>query len=93
MNQDPLVDFLRRYAPPIPPAHPALESRILTALSRPQPRPVWCWFPSLLVVVVLSLGLGMASAHLIRPDPAQIAELEAWVEAQWSSSDDWLTLP
>lgn len=90
--RDPVVDFLRRYAPTVPPAHPALESRILTCITRPRPRPVWCWFPSLLTVIVLSLGLGMASAYFLQPDPAQIAEVEAWLEAQWRGDDDWLTL-
>ncbi|MCS7030878.1 MAG: hypothetical protein NZL92_05050 [Gloeomargarita sp. SKYG116] len=92
MNHDPLVDFLRQYAPSAPPPHPALESRILTCITRPQPRPVWCWFPSVLAVTVVSLGLGMASAHFLQPNPAQVAELEAWIEAQWSQPDDWWTL-
>ncbi|WAS06607.1 hypothetical protein LQF76_06925 [Gloeomargaritales cyanobacterium VI4D9] len=93
MNPDPLVDFLRQYAPTAPPPSPGLEARILNA-TRPQPRPVWHWFPPALAVAGLSLWLGVASAHLWQPSPAQVAEMEAWVEANWhGSGDELLPLP
>lgn len=91
-SHDPLVDFLRQYAPLAPPPAPGLEARILTA-TRPQPRPVWYWFPPALAVAGFSLWLGAASAHLLQPSPAQIAEIEAWVEASWHGTDEWLPLP
>lgn len=90
-DHDPLVNFLQQYAPPAPPPHPGLEARILTGI-RPQPRPLWYWFPPALAVAGLSLWLGVASAQLLQPSPAQVAEMEAWVEASWNGSDEFLPL-
>jgi hypothetical protein len=91
MNRDDdlLVAFLRRYAPSVPPPSPGLEARILRAI-RPQPRPVWQWVPPVVAVAGVSLWLGMASAHLWQPSPTQVAELEAWVEANWYSQEELL---
>ena len=90
-ESDPLVDFLQRYAPTAPPPPLGLEARILTATRRPPTRPLWRWLPPAMAVAGLSLWLGVASAHLLQPSPAQIAEMEAWVEASWNGSDDFLT--
>jgi hypothetical protein len=88
-DDDPLVAFLRQYAPSVPPPSPGLEARILRAI-RPQPRPVWQWVPPVVAVAGVSLWLGMASAHLGQPSSTQVAELEAWVEASWHGQEGLL---
>ncbi|WP_448381541.1 hypothetical protein [Gloeomargarita sp.] len=91
-EDDRLVAFLRQYAPCAPPPSPGLEARIMRA-TRCQPRPVWQWVPPVVAIASVSLGLGMASAHLWQPGPAQVAEIEVWVEAQWQSPKALLPPP
>lgn len=96
MNQpnDPdrrLVQFLRKYAPDVPPPSPELEDRTIDALDdRPGPipvnraklRPLW------LVPVGIAAGLVMTWNGTRSPVPSQpsteeLAQLETYMETTW----------
>ncbi|RMH73099.1 MAG: hypothetical protein D6680_17545 [Cyanobacteria bacterium J007] len=98
MNQpnDPdrrLVQFLREYAPDVPPPSPELEDRTIDALDDPHPiavnraklrqlRPLW------LVPVGIAAGLvvvwnGTRSPIPPQPSAEELAQLETYMETTW----------
>ncbi|MCD8488822.1 MAG: hypothetical protein LRZ84_19300 [Desertifilum sp.] len=82
----PVVEFLRQYRPPVPPAQPELEDRVMEAIPRfhrrPK-RPLW------LVSGTLAAGFlaAIATHSILSPrgglSEAEVAQLEAYVERHW----------
>ncbi len=93
----PLADFLQQHRPPVPPAHPDLEDRLLAAVldtppgvpgsvRRPmvQRRVLWV-FPAAIAAGLVAL-VSYPTLFPPQPSEAQLAELETFIESTWQGT-------
>ena len=90
-DQD-LVNFLREHRPPVPPAAPDLEQKILQQMQasvvKPQRHRVRLWLVSPLVAA--SLVAAVVSYRVLvpaKPSAVELATLESFIESNWQSTN------
>lgn len=95
----PLTEFLKRYQPVVPSANPDLEEQLMSAIaSTPQSRltvvskaPVqrrilWVAPAAIAAGLVAMVVNHRTFAPVSQPSPAEIAELQTFIESTWQDS-------
>ncbi|MCY7393409.1 MAG: hypothetical protein LH647_18515 [Leptolyngbyaceae cyanobacterium CAN_BIN12] len=94
-----LTEFLKRYQPVVPAANPDLEEQLMSAIaSTPQSRltvvsntPVqrrilWAVPPAIAAGLLAMVVNHRTFAPVSQPSPAEVAELQTFIESTWQDS-------